>query len=176
MSTTATRQEATAPVGPLPRTGHGDEQPPRFDTATLDGDLRSDLGALPALPGAAPGDVGFCYIHVVVLMPGVAVSASGEPLTGENQQAEASRARARAREAVHARLALVSAASWTLGVLLVFWLAPARSRDAWTMVAAVVLLVVAAAPWLVRDRLVAARVRASTGAEPGARAEESTPL
>lgn len=64
-----------------------------------------------------------------------------------------------AAEAVHARLALLSCAIWTFGVLAVFLFSPERVRDLWSVIAAVVLLVPAALLWLARPRLVAAEMR-----------------
>ena len=81
-------------------------------------------------------------------------------MANERGPGPANEAAARAAaEAVHGRLALVSCAVWTIGVLAVYLLSPEDMRDMRAMAAAFVLLVPAGLVWLARRRLVAAEAR-----------------
>jgi hypothetical protein len=75
-------------------------------------------------------------------------------------------AHAAAREAVHARLALISCAIWTVGVFLSIWLAPS---DGGIAIVAAVLLVPAAAVWLARGRMIVAETARRLGGDDAGR-------
>lgn len=77
----------------------------------------------------------------------------------------AERALSKAKEAVHARLALASAAIWILGVFFVHLFSPEHAQDRLASLATVGLLLPAALVWLARPYLVRVEANRRTGEE-----------